>query len=106
MKNKVLFITLLFLFGIFLVLYIGQATGYNEYKNSKKTIMTNESIKRFENDLKSGKDININNYKVEEKVNSNKLSNSVLHTSRFLEKGVNKVIVYIFKKLSTVIEDS
>ena len=52
-----------------LVLYFGQATGYYEYKNNQKTTLTEESIKRFEQDIKDGKDINVSNYKAIHKYN-------------------------------------
>lgn len=104
MKNKPLFITLIFLFGLFLVLYFGQATGYYEYKNNQKATLTEESIKRFEQDIKEGKSINIENYKPEEKKNSNQLSDGILKISRFLEKNISRVIVFTFNSLSKLIE--
>ena len=104
MKNKPLQITLLFLFGFFLVLYFGQASGYYEYKTSQKTTLTKESIEQFEKDIKEGKEIHFENYKKEEKNNSNKLSKGILSASRFLEKEINRVIVFTFHSLSKVIE--
>lgn len=105
MKNKPLLITFLFLFGIFIVLYITQATGYYEYKTNKKSTLTEESIKKFENDLKNGKQINIEDYKVKEMDNSNKISNVTLKVSKILEKSLNKIIKVIFKSIANVLEE-
>ena len=104
MKNKPLLITILFLFGIFLVLYLTQATGYYEYKTSKKTKFTDTAIKQFEKDIKSGKKIDINNYKTEDKNNNNKISKITYNVSKNLEILVDKSIKFIFKNISKTIE--
>ena len=104
MENKPLLITILFLFGIFLVLYLTQATGYYEYKTNQKTTLTNSAIKQFEKDVKEGKNIDINNYKKEEKSNKNKISDVTLNISKNLEKILDKSIKIIFKSISKTVE--
>jgi len=104
MKNKPLLITIIFLFGLFLVLYFGQATGYYEYKTNRKTVLTKESIERFEQDIKEGKEIHYEDYKLKEKKNSNKLSNGILSISHYLEEQINKIIVFTFKSLAKALE--
>lgn len=53
-KNLVRFfgVTLVILF---LCIYIGQASGYYEYSNFKRTSLTNDAITKFEDDVKKGK---------------------------------------------------
>ena len=43
----------------FTAIYVSEATGYYEYEQHKKVILTEEKIKEFENDVKNGKNINI-----------------------------------------------
>ena len=47
---------------VFLVLYLSQATGYYNYEQHKKMVLTEEKIKQFEKDIKDGKDLNLENY--------------------------------------------
>lgn len=105
MNNKPLLITGILLFSIFFVLYMTQATGYYEYKTSKKTNMTDIAIEKFESDIKEGKKIDMKNYKIEDTDNSNKISKLTLKISKTLEKGVNKLIKGIFKSIAKVIEE-
>ena len=60
-KNLVRFfgVTLVILF---LCIYIGQASGYYEYSNFKRTSLTNDAITKFEDDVKKGKNIKATNY--------------------------------------------
>ena len=104
MENKALLITILFLFGIFLVLYITQATGYYEYKVNKQTSLTDTAIKQFEKDIKKGKKINIKDYKEEEISNNNNISKLTLKVSKSLEKVLDKSIKIIFKSISKTVE--
>jgi L-ribulose-5-phosphate 3-epimerase UlaE len=50
------------LFAIFLTLYISQATGYYDYEQYQKTELTKEKIVQFEEDVKAGKKIKVENY--------------------------------------------
>ncbi|MDD2180777.1 MAG: hypothetical protein PHW32_00145 [Bacilli bacterium] len=47
---------------VFLALYLSQATGYYNYEQHKKMVLTEERIKEFEKDIKAGKDLNLENY--------------------------------------------
>ena len=50
---KYLFFTL---FITYVALYFSGTTGYYDYSNYKKTVLTNEKIKQFEQDVKEGKE--------------------------------------------------
>ena len=96
-RNPVLIIIII-LFGGYLALYYAFLNGYYEYKEYNKMIITEEAMKEFENDIKEGKDISINNYiSTDYKDYSNNISNLGLKTGKFLENTVNKGLGGIFK---------
>lgn len=94
-----------FLFLGFLVLYFSQASGYYENLNNKKSTLTEEKIKEFEEDVKSGKEIKIENYVVNIKKDySNKVSNFGLFTSKafakYFKMGMNGIFGGIDKMVN------
>lgn len=97
------------IFGIlvilFLGLYISQMTGYYQYAESKKTTLTTEAIKRFEEDIRNGKEIRAENYLEQEVDYSNKLSSLGMKLSSLIEKGFNKAMNSIFNEISNAISD-
>lgn len=104
MKAKKVFIFIFCgLFVLFVSLYVTQATGYYEFSNSKKSTLTNEAIKKFEQDVKSGKKIAAKNYLEEEKQYNNKISNASLALSKSIEKGFNFIMNKIFSELNSVV---
>lgn len=46
----------------FLAIYLSSKTGYYDFELHNRTILTEEKIKEFEQDVKDGKDIDIKNY--------------------------------------------
>jgi len=93
-------------FLLFLALYFTQATGYYEYEQRKRTTFTEEEIKRFEKDVKDGKNIDLETYLNEDDKNyENKLSNLGLSLSRKIEEAMNQGIEYIFNSINKVIDD-
>ncbi len=92
------------LFLGFLVLYFSQANGYYDDLNNKKSSLTEEKIKEFEQDVKSGKEIKVENYVVNIKKDyDNKVSSFGLFTSKTFAKyfkigmngifgGIDKVV--------------
>ncbi len=87
-------------------LYIANISGYYETSISKKTILTNENIKKFEQDIKSGKEVNINDYYEKNKKDYNnavskagiKFSNGV---EKFMTKGLSATLKLLGKLFST-----
>ena len=53
----------------FTAIYISEATGYYEFEQHNKKVLTEEKIKQFESDIANGKNIDINNYVIEDKTN-------------------------------------
>ena len=105
-KNKSLKSLIIILLIIYVSAYYVSNSGYYEYYMQKKTILTNDRIKEFEEDVKNGKDIDIKNYlDYEKKDYSNRVSNLMYE---FSDKGVSvtrKIIKFLFKKLSYLVED-
>lgn len=105
-KNRVFKPIIIFILIIFISAYYVSNSGYYEYHMQQKTVLTNEKIKEFEEDVKNNKDIDIKNYLEYEEVDySNKLSNLVYDFSNNGVKVSRKVIKALFKKLSYLVED-
>lgn len=101
-KNILLKITL-FLFVIFLVLYICKETGFYEYKAHNKANLTNEALKRFENDINEGKDVSLKDYVIDEQIDySNKVSNIGYNIGNTVEKFMNDGIKKTLKVISAL----
>ena len=90
-----------FIFGLifiaFIISYVIEESGYYEYNLRNKTVMTKESMERFEKDLKDGKDVLMEDYVVNT-TNTNKVSFKV---NSFLKKGIEGM----FKVASKLVED-
>ena len=54
-----IFLVLLILFSC---LYLSNGSGFFEYKNHKNMVLTSDKIKEFEEDVKTGKKIDIKSY--------------------------------------------
>ena len=76
--------------------------GYLEYKNYNKRILTEENIKRFEEDVKNKKELDIENYIVKENFIT-KNQNS-LKLSKLIGSVTRKTIQKIFKILNKIVE--
>lgn len=95
-----IFLALLFGFG---ALYISEATGYYEFEQHKKVTLTNEKINKFEEDLKSGKQINIKNYIDEKEVSyENGFSKAGMFFSSVIEDGITNGLQSTFEFLNNI----
>lgn len=101
-KNLVRFfgVTLVILF---LCIYIGQASGYYEYSNFKRTSLTNDAITRFEDDVKKGKNIKATNYLKNDKQYDNALNSIALKTSNLIEKTFDNIMSSLFNGINKAI---
>ena len=92
--NKLLKFIGIIIIILFLSLY------FSKYSNSyyeERTLLTEESIKQYEKDLKTGKNIVSNNYIPKEKDYNNKASKLGIKTSKLIEDLVNNTLKYIVK---------
>lgn len=94
--NKIIKILGLLLIIFFLSLYFSKYT--NTYYNDKSNL-TEAAIKKYEKDLKEGKSINSNNYKVEEKNYNNKASIIGLKASKIIEDTFSYGLKHLMKYL-------
>ncbi len=93
------------LFILYLSLTIAISTGYYEAKLSEKTTITNEAIEQFEEDVRNGKNVDINDYLTDtyqDYSNSTTKAGYAFSSAveDFMSKGIND-IVNIFKMLFT-----
>ncbi len=103
--RKIAELIMILLIVLFLGLYISGMTGYYKYSETKKSILTEEAMERFEEDIKQGKKIDVSNYLEETKNYNNVFSSLGLKTSALIEKGFNKAMTSLFKQLSKVISN-
>lgn len=96
MKSNLMKLILILSFTIFVASYFVEKTGYYDYKLQEKTILTSEQIKKFEQDLKDGKKVDIEEYlKKNEKDYSNNITTNItkisLTTNKYLKKGIESI---------------
>ena len=95
------------MFLIFLTLYVSQASGYYEYEISRKSSFTEEQIKKFEQDIRDGKEIDVEEYiSHTTKDYQNKLSSSALSISEMISKYTKLGIERIFSAIGKAVEGS
>lgn len=98
------FIWILFL--SFLVLYFAQSFGYYENINNKKASLTEDSIKRFESDVKKGKEIKVENYVVNiRKDYGNKISSFGLFSSKLIGNTFKWGLTNLFNGIDKVLNE-
>lgn len=98
---KIIFI---FLFVIFLTMYVSVGSNYYEYELHKKVMLTNEDIKKFEDDVKNNKEVDIDNYissRVDYSNSFSKASTKVSkETKKYIKQGIEGIF-NIFSKMFT-----
>lgn len=98
---KFIILTLLFLY---IIIYTSDVNGYTEYNNYQRRILTEENIKRFEEDVKNGNNIDVNDYILKTKDYSNNISKISLYLSNKIGSFIRNGIVYFFDKITSNIE--
>lgn len=106
MKNKSFKSIIIIIIVIFIAAYYVSNSGYYEYTMQRRTVLTNDKIKEFENDIKNNQDIDIKDYLEDpEKNYSNKMTNIIYKLSDNGNKLARKCITAIFKKISYLVEE-
>ena len=101
---KIIFLTLVFLY---IGLYFASNAGYIDYQSRNKTILTEEQIKKFENDVKENKPIDIENYITnKEDIYDNNISRLSLKLSNTIGKTFENILNYIFSKLENAMNSN
>ena len=86
-------------------LYFVYKDGYYERKNAERKILTDEMIREYEEDLKKGIDVSQKEYVILTHDYSNQYTKTFLKISKKIENGLDQTIKYLFKKISTTIND-
>jgi hypothetical protein len=105
-KDNIFKIVFCILMLTYLTLYFAGVSGYYEYKNYKKMVLTEEQINKFEEDVKEGKEINVEDYIIEENSNhNNKIANTGKRLSFTISSSMSKVLTKCFKVISKFITE-
>ncbi|MBP3920060.1 MAG: hypothetical protein J6D28_00675 [Bacilli bacterium] len=104
--NKVFKVVFYVCFLMFLTFYVAQNSGYYEYSARKKMTFTKEQIKRYEQDIKDGRAVDITSYLDNTDKNfQNKISSATLNISENISKYTRKGINFIFSYIGNAIEE-
>lgn len=105
MNNIIKLFILVILFAFF-AMFFSSSSGYYEYELNKKTNLTNDAIIKFEQDIKEGKEIDIDNYIVKEnKDYSNSFSNAGLKLSNKIKKIFSEGVKFIFNSIGDMVNE-
>lgn len=105
-KKKIAKYLFIIFFGLFIIFYIIEKSGYYEYNLQKKTYMTNESMDKFEKDIKDGKDVLMEDYVVStEKDYTTRLTHETNKITTSVNKVLKNTIEDFFKILGSFVED-
>lgn len=80
---------------IYLVIYLASASGYYEYKNYKKMTLTEEQIEKFEEDIKEGKEVNVEDYVVKD---NNVVDNKIAKMGKKLSFAISDTLTSVLSK--------
>lgn len=106
MAKNIFRIVITSLFILFICIYLIGNSSYYDYEASRKHSLTQAEIKKFEEDIKNGEKVDINDYnKTKEKEYDNLISTTTMKVSNTLGKTVDSTINFIFNKLSKVINN-
>ena len=102
--NKIFSRIFLALFIAFLAIYVSSASGYYEFEQHNKMVLTEEKIKEFEQDVADGKEVDIKNYIVSDTPNYqnsvSKLGNTFsTQLEKFVQSGLESTFEFLNKLL-------
>lgn len=98
-------IILIIIIVFYLILYFSYRNGYYIDKNKEKSLLTEEKIKEYEEDLKNGVDVNNKDYIIVEDNYDNKYTRVSLLISKKIENTFDNIIKYFFKKIGDTINE-
>lgn len=103
--NKIFWHIFLVLFMAFFTLYTAGKAGYYEYTQNQKKVFTEEQIKKFEQDVSLGKEVDIEDYLVVKENFQGKNKRLGLKISEFIGEYTKLGVDKIFKILSKLVEN-
>lgn len=88
---------------LFCLLYFASMTGYYEKKTYNDTLLTREALKRFEDDVNKGKEVDLQDYvSVNVHNYNNKYSRFGYDVSNIIDKIFNDGISWFLKLIKTL----
>ena len=103
--NKFFCYVFLVLFMAFFTLYSAGKAGYYEYTQNQKKVFTEEQIKKFEEDVALGKEVDIEDYLVIKENFQGKNKRIGLKISEFIGTYTKLGVDKIFKILNKLVEN-
>lgn len=105
-KNKIFKLLFIIVLIIFIISYAIEKSGYYEYNLHNKSVMTSEAMKKFEEDVKNGKNVTVEDYITD---STTDYTTTLSHNTNKFSLGVNKVlkkgIEKIFKVIGSFVEN-
>ena len=93
-------------FVSFVISYVIGESGYYEYELANKKYLTEEEMKKFEEDVRNGENIDLKDYTVETRKDyTNKFTDVVTNTSLTINEYLKKTIESVFGLLNKMIEE-
>ncbi|MEG2322152.1 MAG: hypothetical protein RSB71_01505 [Bacilli bacterium] len=104
LRTKVFRLSFIITFAIFFTLFLSNKYGYYEYKKHEQVTLTNEEIKRFEQDVKDGKNTQIGDYlKHTNKNYQTKFSQAGLNLSNSISKVIKSGVESFFASIDKMV---
>ena len=104
--NRIFRYIFILLLITYLTLYFSFQAGYQNYENRQKNVLTEEKIKQFEEDVKNGKNIKVEDYLEDTYVDySNSMSRFGKKVSLKVSSAVKSGIETVFSKLNQIVDD-
>lgn len=106
MENNFFRIMFFTIFLIFIALYYSSNSGLIDYQARNKTVLTEEQIKMFEEDVKNNVQIDLKKYieDKEEKYDNN-ISKTTLKLSNTIGETIQSGLDFLFGKLESVMNN-
>lgn len=89
----------------FLGLYIFYNNGYYDNRVRKEKEEMERMVLKYEEDLKNGVDVSLNDYSVKKADYSNNFTKLTLKISKKIEDGLKYSIKFIFKKINNMVSE-
>lgn len=107
LRTKVFRISVSLLFAVFLTVFMSNKYGYYEYKKHEQVALTEEQIKRFEEDIKQGKNVDLEDYVSNTNKNyQTKFSQAGLNLSNGISNIVQKGVESFFSSIEKLVTEN
>lgn len=106
MKNNFLKYMSLTVFLVFLALYYSSNAGLIDYQAKNKTVLTEEQIKMFEEDVKNNVSIDLKKYiNDKEEEYDNNISKTTLKLSNKIGETIQGALDFLFGKMEDMMNE-